>query len=51
MRYFFYENFISAGQHFERRLAYTRSAAATSMVGYVLGLGKAERRYQLLAES
>ena len=39
MRYFFYENFLSAGAHFERRLAYTRSAATSSMIGYVLGLG------------
>ena len=39
MRYFFFENFISAGSYFERQFAYTRSAAASSMVGYILGLG------------
>ena len=39
MRHFFYENFPSPGIHMERRLAYTRSAATSSMVGYILGLG------------
>ena len=39
MRYFFFEKFVSPCQHFERRLAYTRSAATSSMIGYVLGLG------------
>ena len=51
MRYFFYENFTSPGMHFERRLAYTRSVATNSMIGYILGLGKYEEinlRYQLL---
>jgi ataxia telangiectasia mutated family protein len=38
-RYFFYENFSTPGTHFERRLAYTRSVATNSMIGYILGLG------------
>ena len=38
-RHFFYENFPTVHCHFERRLAYTRSCAASSMVGYILGLG------------
>ena len=38
-RYFFYENFTTPGTHFERRLAYTKSVATNSMIGYVLGLG------------
>lgn len=36
---FFYENYKSPGQLFERRLAYTNSVAVSSMVGYVLGIG------------
>ena len=39
MRHFFYENFPSPGTHMERRLAYTRSTATSSMIGYILGLG------------
>lgn len=38
-RYFFLENFPEPSQWFSRRLAYTRSVATTSMVGYILGLG------------
>ncbi|TRY71179.1 hypothetical protein TCAL_12356 [Tigriopus californicus] len=38
-RYFFYENFPDPSVHFERRLAFTRSMAAASMIGYILGLG------------
>jgi len=38
-RHFFFENFKDAGTFFERRLAYTRSVATSSMVGYILGLG------------
>ena len=36
-RHFFYENFPSPSQHLERRLAYTRSCATSSMIGYILG--------------
>lgn len=38
-RYFFYENFPDPSVHLERRLAYTRSMATASMIGYILGLG------------
>ncbi|ORX90217.1 hypothetical protein K493DRAFT_288362 [Basidiobolus meristosporus CBS 931.73] len=38
-RHFFHENFHDAKIWFERRLAYTRSVASTSMTGYILGLG------------
>jgi len=36
-RHFFYERFIAPSVWFEKRLAYTRSVAASSMVGYILG--------------
>ncbi|CAK9801500.1 Serine-protein kinase ATM [Anthophora quadrimaculata] len=39
MHYFFIENYLSPETWFERRLAYTRSIATTSIAGYVLGLG------------
>ncbi|XP_054822230.1 serine/threonine-protein kinase ATM-like isoform X1 [Prosopis cineraria] len=39
MHYFFLERFFKAAEWFEKRLAYTRSVAASSMVGYVVGLG------------
>lgn len=39
LQYFFLENFHRPGEWFERRLAYTKSAATTSMIGYVLGIG------------
>ncbi|KAG0491470.1 hypothetical protein HPP92_004868 [Vanilla planifolia] len=39
MRYFFLERFLRPADWFERRLAYTRSVAASSMVGYIVGLG------------
>jgi len=39
MRYFFMENFDDPDEWFGRRLAYTRSNAANSMLGYILGLG------------
>ncbi|XP_011310406.1 serine-protein kinase ATM [Fopius arisanus] len=38
-QYFFLEKFPSPETWFERRMAYTRSIATTSMVGYILGLG------------
>lgn len=37
--HFFMEKYPSAETWFERRLAFTRSVATTSMVGYMLGLG------------
>ncbi|CAM1502943.1 Fc.00g077190.m01.CDS01 [Cosmosporella sp. VM-42] len=39
MRYFFMENFVDPDEWFVKRLAYTRSTAAISMLGHVLGLG------------
>jgi ataxia telangiectasia mutated family protein len=39
MRYFFTENFDDPGEWFVKRLAYTRSTAAVSILGHVLGLG------------
>lgn len=37
--HFFYEKFKNPGKWFERRLAYTTSAAVSSIVGYILGIG------------
>lgn len=37
--HFFLEKFPSPPQWFERRLTYTRSVAASSIVGYIVGLG------------
>ncbi|KAF4123140.1 serine-protein kinase ATM [Geosmithia morbida] len=39
MRYFFMENFADPDEWFYKRLAYTRTTAAISMLGHVLGLG------------
>ncbi|KAL5723782.1 non-specific serine/threonine protein kinase [Ranunculus cassubicifolius] len=39
MHYFFLEKFFQPANWFERRLFYTRSVAASSMVGYIVGLG------------
>ena len=39
LRHFFFERFQDPDDWFVRRLAYTRSTAAISMLGYVLGLG------------
>lgn len=39
MRYFFTENFDDPDEWFVKRLAYTRSTAAISILGHVLGLG------------
>ncbi|KAA8567672.1 hypothetical protein EYC84_008145 [Monilinia fructicola] len=39
MRYFFTENFNDPDEWFTKRLAYTRSTAAISILGHVLGLG------------
>ncbi|XP_055888527.1 serine-protein kinase ATM-like isoform X2 [Biomphalaria glabrata] len=38
-RYFFMESFPEPSVWFEKRLAYTRSVATNSIVGYILGLG------------
>lgn len=39
MHYFFLEKFLHPADWFVKRLAYTRSVAASSMVGYIVGLG------------
>lgn len=39
MRYFFMENFVDPDDWFVKRSAYTRSTAAISMLGHILGLG------------
>ncbi|KAK3004627.1 hypothetical protein RJ639_019504 [Escallonia herrerae] len=39
MHHFFLERFLCLADWFEKRLAYTRSVAASSMVGYIFGLG------------
>ena len=39
MRYFFFENYTDPDEWFQRRLAYTRSTAAISILGHVVGLG------------
>lgn len=39
MKYFFMENFPDPDEWYVKRLAYTRSTAAISMLGHVLGLG------------
>nr|XP_045624832.1 serine-protein kinase ATM-like isoform X1 [Procambarus clarkii]XP_045624833.1 serine-protein kinase ATM-like isoform X1 [Procambarus clarkii] len=38
-RHFFLENYPSPHEWYKRRLAYTKSVATSSMVGYILGLG------------
>lgn len=38
-RHFFLEQYSTPSIWFEKRTTYTRSAAASSMVGYILGLG------------
>ncbi|XP_024081635.1 serine-protein kinase ATM-like isoform X2 [Cimex lectularius] len=38
-RYFFTEKYPTPTQWFESRLAYTRSVATNSMIGYILGIG------------
>lgn len=39
MHFFFLERFSRPADWFEKRLAYTRSVATSSMVGYIVGLG------------
>ncbi|CAI7747477.1 unnamed protein product [Closterium sp. NIES-54] len=50
MRHFFLERFMLPADWFDRRLTYTRSVAATSMVGYVVGLGDRHAMNILLDE-
>ncbi|CAI0398621.1 unnamed protein product, partial [Linum tenue] len=39
MHHFFLERFLQPADWFDKRLAYTRSVATSSMVGYIVGLG------------
>jgi len=50
LHHFFLEKFPIPGVWFERRLAYTNSVAATSMVGYVLGIGDRHTQNILIDE-
>ena len=50
MRYFFMERFENPDDWFEKRLAYTRSTAAISILGHVLGLGDRHGHNILLDE-
>ncbi|KAK2789529.1 Serine/threonine-protein kinase tel1 [Onygenales sp. PD_12] len=50
MKYFFMENFKDPDDWFSKRLAYTRSTAAISMLGHVLGLGDRHGHNILLDE-
>ena len=50
MRYFFMEKFHNPDDWFSKRLAYTRSTAAISILGHVLGLGDRHGHNILLDE-
>lgn len=50
MRYFFMELFDNPDDWFEKRLAYTRSTAVISILGYILGLGDRHGHNILLDE-
>ncbi|KAL8689365.1 MAG: hypothetical protein Q9218_004951 [Villophora microphyllina] len=50
LRYFFQERWMNPDDWFERRLAYTRSTAAISMLGHILGLGDRHGHNILLDE-
>ncbi|KAL8785072.1 MAG: hypothetical protein Q9213_003577 [Squamulea squamosa] len=50
LRYFFQERFENPDDWFDRRLAYTRSTAAISILGYILGLGDRHGHNILLDE-
>lgn len=50
MRYFFMHNFNGPDEWFRSRLAYTRSTAAISILGHVLGLGDRHGHNILLDE-
>ncbi|ODQ67284.1 hypothetical protein NADFUDRAFT_9314, partial [Nadsonia fulvescens var. elongata DSM 6958] len=39
LKYFFFESFSSAEEWLTKRTSYTRSTAAISMLGYILGIG------------
>ena len=50
MRYFFMEKFYDPDEWFVKRLAYTRSTAAISILGHILGLGDRHGHNILLDE-
>ncbi|KAF2453189.1 hypothetical protein BDY21DRAFT_142648 [Lineolata rhizophorae] len=50
LRYFFLERFPDPDEWFQRRLAYTRTMAAISILGHVLGLGDRHCQNILLDE-
>lgn len=50
LRYFFMERFENPDDWFDKRLAYTRSTAAISILGHVLGLGDRHGHNILLDE-
>ncbi|KAL1302378.1 hypothetical protein AAFC00_002781 [Neodothiora populina] len=50
LRHFLFERFDDPDEWFEKRLAYTRSTAAISILGYVLGLGDRHTQNILLDE-
>lgn len=50
LRYFFMESFENPDDWFDKRLAYTRSTAAISILGHVLGLGDRHGHNILLDE-
>ena len=50
MRFFFMENFLDPDDWFKKRLNYSRSTAAISMLGHVLGLGDRHGHNILLDE-
>jgi len=50
MRYFFLHNFMGPDEWFSRRLAYSRSTAAISILGHILGLGDRHGHNILLDE-
>ncbi|XP_073048604.1 serine/threonine-protein kinase ATM isoform X27 [Primulina eburnea] len=51
MHYFFLERFRHPADWFDKRLAYTRSVAASSMVGYIVGLGDRHSMNVLIDQS
>ncbi|KAI9720104.1 MAG: Serine/threonine-protein kinase tel1 [Chrysothrix sp. TS-e1954] len=50
LRHFFFERFYDPDEWFDRRLAYTRSTAAISILGHALGLGDRHCQNILLDE-
>lgn len=51
LRHFFFERYLDPDGWFERRLAYTRSTAAISILGHALGLGDRHCQNILLDET